>query len=426
VDTANPPTAIDKRWDAVADFRAAAAAAAARGTRLASSVARKIAKRIGIGAAQLRRLSRTSKWRSMRRRPGSGRPSKATPELKEWFLQTAKELSGYWTTRQMAALMKATWGFGSLSMVFRLAHELGFRHIRMHVRPFLSAKHMAARLEWVRKLLEDPKLTFAEPDTVYIHVDEKWFYALRPGHRLWVPKGMRPPIVHTASKRFINKAMFLAAVAKPIPERDFDGRIGFYPVAERATAKRDSNVREKGEQYWRPINMDAALFKDFIKNKVVPDALRATGVWARKIVIQMDNAGGHGGGKGNMSKTTLPELAEWAAHLPDELLQLCPMGPSVFEFVAQPPQSPDLNVLDLGVWTSLQVAVDELKHERTSVLPTVSELFDCCIDAWSRWDAAQVLTKIFDTLFNVLSLIEEENGGNRYTLTHQNEINKFL
>ena len=425
VDAVNPPTEVDKRWDAVADFRAEAAVAAGRGKRLAASVASSIGKRIGVGAAQLRRLCRVSKWRSMFRRPGSGRPSKTTPELREWFLQTSKDLSGHWTIRQMALLMKEKWGRGSSSMVWRFARELGFRHLHMHVRPFLSAEHMAARLAWVQELLKDPKLTFAEPDTVYVHIDEKWFYALLLGRRLWVAEGDKPPIKHIASKRFIHKAMFLAAVAKPVSEHGFDGRIGFYPVAMRVTAKRDGKLRKKGGEFWKSVNMDAALFKEFLKHKIVPDALRATGSWARKIIIQMDNAGGHGGGKGDISKTTLAELNSWATNLPDDLLKLCPQGPPVFEFVAQPPRSPDLNVLDLGVWTSLQVAVDKLKHDKGNDSPTVSELFDCCIDAWSKWPADKVLDKIFKTLVNVLSFIEEEKGGNDYTLPHQNQVNKF-
>ena len=217
----------------------------------------------------------------------------------------------------------------------------------------------------------------------------------------------------------------LAAVAKPVSEHGFDGRIGFYPVAMRVTAKRDGKLRKKGGEFWKSVNMDAALFKEFLKHKIVPDALRATGSWARKIIIQMDNAGGHGGGKGDISKTTLAELNSWATNLPDDLLKLCPQGPPVFEFVAQPPRSPDLNVLDLGVWTSLQVAVDKLKHDKGNDTPTVSELFDCCIDAWSKWPADKVLDKIFKTLVNVLSFIEEEKGGNDYTLPHQNQVNKF-
>ena len=157
--------------------------------------------------------------------------------------------------------------------------------------------------------------------------------------------------------------------------------------------------------------MDAALFKEFLKHKIVPDALCATGSWARKIIIQMDNAGGHGGGKGDISKTTLAELNSWATNFPDDLLKLCPQGPPVFEFVAQPPRSPDLNVLDLGVWTSLQVAVDKLKHDKGNDSPTVSELFDCCIDAWSKWPADKVLDKIFKALVNVLSYSRDSAQG---------------
>jgi len=418
IDEANPPTELDKRWDAIADFRVATAVARARRRRLAASTVISIARRINVGVPQLRRLARFSKFRSMFRRIGSGRPSKATPKLKEWFFQKSKELAGCWTIRQMASLRKKQCGFGSVSMVFRLAHELGFRHLHRQLRPFLSTRHMAARLAWAKKLLEDPERIFAEPDTVYVHIDEKWFYAHLLNRRVWVAKGEKPPIQHLASKHFVNKAMFLAAVAKPVPEHGFDGRIGFYPIAERVTAKKDSALRKKGDEFWRSVIMNSALFKDFLKKKVVPDTLRATGAWARKIVVQMDNAGGHGGGRGDMAKTTLAELNKWAADLPKELLNLCPSGPPEIQFVAQPPRSPDTNVLDLGVWTSLQIAVDELKREKGISSPTVSELFDSWISTWTEWPAAQVLTKIFGTLRNVLGLILATNGGNEYTIPH--------
>jgi len=133
-----------------------------------ASVAERIGKHIGVGAAQLRRLARVSKWRSMRRRIGSGRPSKVTPALKEWFVQTSKSsgvLNDAADGEQDAGHVER----GSLGVVFSLAHKLGFRRLRMRVCPFFSRAHMAARLAWTRKLTEEPNGAFAAPDNVYPH-----------------------------------------------------------------------------------------------------------------------------------------------------------------------------------------------------------------------------------------------------------------
>jgi len=425
VESKNPPKETDMRWVAVCDLRERQAVASATRTRVSTAAVRKIARRIGVGAARLRGLARACKFRSMDRCPGSGRPSKITQKLKTWFLQTSKELGGHWTVRQMADKMRKEWGCGSISVVWRLAHNLGFQHLHMHLRPLLTQSHKEARLAWVEGLLKLDR-PFAEPNTVYVHVDEKWFFSPLPGRRVWVAPGEKPPTVPVNSKSHIPKAMFLAAVAKPNAEHDFDGRVGFYPVADRVQAKRDSTRRKKGTWVWNPANMDAARFKNDLKTKVVPDVLRATGKWAHKIIIQMDNAGGHGGGRGNMAATTLAELNAWAASKPEELRKFCQSDLfPVIEFVAQPPRSPDLNILDLGIWASLRVAVDKLKHDKGVLYPTVSEIIQCCQDAWAKWPAGVILSNVFDTLENVLAYIAEAKGGNDYTLLHKAKLVAF-
>jgi len=223
---------------------------------------------------------------------------------------------------------------------------------------------MEKRLAWANALLEDGEQPYSEADVVYIHVDKKWFFTTLRNRRFWVAPGEKTPSIAVASKSHITKVMFLGAVARPVQAHGFDGRIGLYPVAEQTRALRANKLRKKGALVWKLVNMDAALFKKYLMEKVVPDALRATGQWAKRIVIQMDNAGG---GQGDMNKTTIAELNEWAQqHLRrnGSLRRLCGRQLSEIEFVAQPPRSPDTNALDLGIWTSLQVAVEARKYER--------------------------------------------------------------
>lgn len=96
---------------------------------------------------------------------------------------------------------------------------------------------------------------------------------------------------------------------------------------------------------------------------MVPDVLAATGMWAKRIVIQMDNAGGHGGGKGDMTKNDHSRSQRvGCVDLPEEYARWWPvMEQPEIVFVAQPPRSPDTNALDLGIWSSLQVAVEQAK-----------------------------------------------------------------
>lgn len=131
-----------------------------------------------------------------------------------------------------------------------------------------------------------------EDGTVYVHVYEKWFYTVLPNRKVWVAPGVKTPTITLASKSHIPKVMFLGAVAMPVPNRNFDGRVGLYPIAEEAQARRSSSRRRPaGAAVWKLKNMDAALFIEFLKTKVVPDILRKTGSWVDRIVVQMDNAG---------------------------------------------------------------------------------------------------------------------------------------
>lgn len=120
-----------------------------------------------------------------------------------------------------------------------------------------------------------------------------------------------------------------------------------------------------------------------------------------------------------MNQTTIAELNDWAEVLPEEYSAYWPDSAQQPEivFVAQPPRSPDTNVLDLGIWNSLQVAVDKEKQRKGLRGLTVDDIITCCEDAWSNsWDAT-VLEKFFQTLIKVLELIQYEEGGNSYDLS---------
>jgi len=424
IDAGHPPTEAEKTFAAVAELQALRTVAKATKTRVSRTAVSKIAKKIKVTPRHLRRLSRWSVVRSLFRRPGSGRRVSATSsEVKEWFVQKSHELGGAWATRTMAAAMREKWGHGSQTTVCRLAHALGFRHVRQRVHPVLSSVAKQRRLAWANEQLAKPGGPFAEPDTVYVHVDEKWFFAHLLKRHFWVAPNEKPPSVELESKTHITKVMFLGAVARPVPERNFDGRVGLYPVSEQVPAMRRSKHREKGELHWKLVNMDAVLFKRYLKEFVVPDVLAATGMWVKRIVIQMDNAGGHGGGKGDMNKTTIADLNAWAGDLPEEYARWWPAAeqPEIV-FVAQPPRSPDTNALDLGIWTSLQVAVEQAKQRQGLVRLKEDDIIDICKEAWASWPAAATLTKIFNTLENVLLCIQAAEGGNGFDIPHARDL----
>jgi len=174
-DTAHQHTEAETTWAAVSELQISRAVAKATKTRVHGADVKNIAKKLNVTPRHLRRLAHWSRFRSLFRRPGSGKRKSATSrEMQEWLLQKSHELGGTWTTRMMANCMRERWGYGSPGSVWRLAHALGFRLVYQRSRPLLNAEAKRRRLAWATEQLSNGE-PFKEPGTVYVHVDEKWF-----------------------------------------------------------------------------------------------------------------------------------------------------------------------------------------------------------------------------------------------------------
>ena len=101
-----------------------------------------------------------------------------------------------------------------------------------------------------------------------------------------------PPLFLT-SKTQIPKVMFLAAVGFPRPDHSFNGQIGIWEIMEEGVAKKNSKYHSKGDVYLVNSNLNGKSFALLLKEKVVPQILNRVGHWAKRIIIQMDSAGGH-------------------------------------------------------------------------------------------------------------------------------------
>ncbi len=110
------------------------------------------------------------------------------------------------------------------------------------------------------------------------------------------------------------------------------------PVCSEKMTKRKSKYSARGEMIYEPATMTKSLFKEYVIQYLIPDAIRiGQKLSVKKIVIQMDQAGGHGGGKGNM-KMILDEFNQIGSSCSPEM-----------KFIVQPSKSPDFNALDLGM-----------------------------------------------------------------------------
>jgi hypothetical protein len=239
-----------------------------------------------------------------------------------------------------------------------------------------------------------------------IHVDEKWFFITPKTQRLYLSEREAQeslPKRRVKHKSHILKVMFLAAVARPRYDEQgncvFDGKLGFWPIVEQVQAQRSSVNRPAGAWETKGVSITKAVYTDFICNKLIP---RVCSVWPRDrsvrtqmIAIQQDNPPTHMG----------PTDPTW--------LQAANRD-SRFKFTLreQPAQSPDTNILDLGLFAALQAAHWKLKRAGT-----IDGLIASCQRAWEQYDP-KLLYRIWSTHQAVCDEILKARGDNDYKLPH--------
>jgi len=118
------------------------------------------------------------------------------------------------------------------------------------------------------------------------------------------------------------------------------------------------------------------------------------------IYLIIDNAGGHGTN--------------------DAIEQYCELLFRMYkvQLLHQVPNSPETNLLDLGVWRAIQSLVEKLsfcgRHDANVLDKTVQQ-------AWLQFPAATV-EKVYQHWLLVLDLIMKDNGGNRLVESHRGKL----
>lgn len=151
-----------------------------------------------------------------------------------------------------------------------------------------------------------------------------------------------------------------------------------------------------GETYEDDVNCDGDFMEEALLNTVGPE-LRAAFHWVPDNVLirlQMDNAGGHGG------LTRINKMKEEMLARFNVLL------------VCQPPNSPESNVLDLGVWRSVQSKVDKMDREQRM---DAHQLWATIQRAWDEYGTADdnlALHAIWEKLRDIAEVTIASNGDN--------------
>ncbi|KAF0701894.1 hypothetical protein AaE_016257 [Aphanomyces astaci] len=223
-----------------------------------------------------------------------------------------------------------------------------------------------------------------------------WFNADKDRRKVYLVPGEAPPRRSWKSKRFIPKVMFLGAVARPRIDGDrsvvFNGKIGMWPFVRLVPALRNSRNRPAGTMVTKLVNVDAAVYRDFVINKVVPAIKASFPSTTKCVLLQHDNATPHGS-------------------ITDAVLESVSTDGWTFKMRKQPPNSPDLNVLDLGFFASIQ----SLQYKKMS--RTVDDVVRNTMEAFDELTYDK-LESVFLTFQAVMRLVLEHSGDNRFALPH--------
>ena len=119
----------------------------------------------------------------------------------------------------------------------------------------------------------------------------------------------------------------------------------------------------------------------------------------------MDNAGGHG---------TKDCIDEYIKLLKDK-----------FNIIIkhQVPQSPEMNLLDLGIWNSFQSFVEKThRGQSTSHIA----LHDSVTKAWENYLSIDIFKKVFERWKKVLEIIINDKGSNNNIGNHRRQLTSPL
>jgi len=289
------------------------------------------------------------------------------------------------------------------STLHRRFKEGEFRRHTNAIKFTLNEENKKARVRFCLSML-DPSSVPHEPrfNGMYniVYIDEKWFYRTKANQKYYMAHDESDPERTTQSKNFIEKVMVLTAVARPRFDSagncTFSGKIGTWSFTTVEPAKRSSVNRPAGTMVTKVLpSVTKDVSRDYIVNKVLP-AIKEK--WPAEehgtpVFIQQDNAKTH-------IAVNDPIFCAAASADGFDIRLMC-----------QPPNSPDLNILDLGFFCSLQA--DFQKSSPNNVADIVAKV-EKAFDDYK----VNISNRIFLTHQSCMSEILRVKGGQHYPIPH--------
>ena len=298
--------------------------------------------------------------------------------------------------------------------------EKVFEVVTANIKPSLTASNQYERFQWALSWIDDRSMYRNDRhDLVYedlmdvVHVDEKWFDKEKVSRRVILTNREKRPHRTAKHKSHIEKVMFLCAQARPRydPTRKYtwSGKLAMLPIGDYTVAKRNSIHFNKGDRKWENKTVDTETYLHLMETVVRNIAKEwPSGQWADpsfQVKIQHDGAPAHSSGE---------FYRGWHMMLGE--LYIEGVLPSVDKIILykQPPNSPNTNVCDLGLFNAIQA-----RYERLAPRDSV-EIIDCVLKAWREFPWKRI-NNLFLTLQGVYNGIIDHHGGNDFKLPHMSK-----
>jgi hypothetical protein len=355
-------------------------------------------------------VKRANNTGTLIRKSGSGRPANKFELVNEALQNIFRLYGGELSQLTFTELLKQEGISASSSTVCRIFNSSYWRKKKRKILPTNTLKHQMARFKFCNKY-QNESFGGDNSPILWIDIDEKNFTS-RHKRIMYIPSELEKfyNFSHAPSKEPIEKVMFFGAIAKPRMNRNFDGRILLLPVCKKKIRQRKSKYGERGEIMFEKTTMTSKLFFEYCSKNLIP-AIRSHLEQlpeVKKVIVQLDRAGGHGGGRANIDSMIRKLNAVGRKRR---------KGSPVIVFLPQPSKSPDLNTLDLGIWHSLSCGVPAI---RICTKRLMDQIIHYVLQRWNTWDAWTRLQNVFDTKKKIFQIVKEQNGTNEYEIPHSN------
>ena len=193
-----------------------------------------------------------------------------------------------------------------------------------------------------------------------IHIDKKWWYLMKDGQRIIIVADETEPYRHVQHKMFLMKIMFLCVVTRPRYDMNknawFDRKIGIWPIGKWEPVKQSLKKCAKGMPVWKNQCITRDVYQEYLIQKLLRAIKRRWLTNNGRIQLQQDGAKSH----------ILEDDKEFKVAVDKIGLNLT--------MYTQSPNSPDINILNLGFFRAIQSFNDDCPANEEELIKSAEKL----------------------------------------------------